>query len=113
MVRHSRWLLIYDHCIKTQDYACGFHCLHNHNGCHSDTGLQGPAGAAGIHKIADIVCDLMIAGVGSSYLFNRQPSNRPETPEESAQRRRRRILAGAVFLTVGLVMLAKDIAKLL
>ena len=69
--------------------------------------------AAGIHKIAEIVCDLMIAGVGSSYLFNRQPSNRPETPEESAQRRRRRMLAGAVFLTAGLVMLAEDIAKLL
>ena len=69
--------------------------------------------AAGIHKIADIIFDLMIAEVGRSHLFNRQPSNRPETPEESAQRRRRRILAGAVFLTVGLVMLAKDIAKLL
>ena len=69
--------------------------------------------AAGIHKIADIVCDLMIAEVGSSYLFNRQPSNRPETPEESAQRRRRRMLAGAVFLTAGLVMLAEDIVKFL
>ena len=69
--------------------------------------------AAGIHKIADIVCDLMIAGVGSSYLFNRQPSNRPEIPEESAQRRRRRMLAGAVFLTAGLVMLAEDIVKFL
>jgi len=68
--------------------------------------------AAGIHKIADIVCDLMIAEVGTSYLFNRQPANRPETPEESAQRWRRRMLAGAVFLTAGLVMLAQDVAKL-
>jgi len=63
-------------------------------------------------KLANILVDLILADTGRSYLFNPPLSNRPKTPEETAQRRRRHIVIGSVCLTAGLVMLAKDVSRL-